>query len=239
MGRAAGALTIGITNTPDSVITQETDLNVVIPFKRVGWPTQSSTTGIAALALLALKWKAELGIQDELLESIRTDLYHLPNVVQQIIDTTGTQMANIADAIHQAPVFLFAGGGPAFGAACFGAAKVKELCPVHAISMPLEEYHHYRTQKPGDPIFLVAPPSPSVQRVKDTLLESRRFQGTSIVILERGSESLAPYADYVVRIPDTNKYLTSIPYAIPLQLFSYHLAMAKFRYNEGYPGLRE
>ena len=239
IGRAAGAFTIGITNTADAVISQETHMNIVIPVKRIGWPTQSSTSGIATLALLALEWAKSLGVKYENYEFILTGLCQLPSIIQEIINTTDEQMANIAEEIHSAPIYLFAGAGPGFGAASFGAAKVKELCPIHAISMPLEEYHHYRTQKPYDPIFLVAPPSPSNQRVTDTLNESSRFQGISIVLIEKGSQAIDSSADYTILVPETNKYLTAIPYSIPLQLFAYHLAKAKFRHNEGYPGITQ
>lgn len=236
--RLAGAFTIGVTNSPDSTITRETDAHLLVAAERRGWPTQSSTSSIAALVHLAARWAGASNLSDrELRQQILTQLFAIPDQIRTILSRTNDSMKELAQRLHSAPVYLFAGGGPALSAASFGAAKVKELCPVHAITMPLEEYHHYRTQKPGDPLFLVAPPGPSTKRALDTLLESTRFGGISITLISDEDTELTAHADYAFRLPSINELLVAIPYSIPLHLFAYHLAAAKFAHNEGYPGL--
>lgn len=236
--RLAGAFTIGVTNSPDSTITRETDAHLLIAAERHGWPTQSSTSSIAALVHLAARWAGTSKLGDpELCQQILSQLFAMPDQLRAILSRTDDSTQELAHRLHSAPIYLFAGAGPALSAASFGAAKVKELCPVHAITLPLEEYHHYRTQKPGDPLFLVAPPGPSTNRALDTLQESRRFGGISIAVISDEDTELAPHADYALRLPPIHQLLVSIPYSIPLHLFAYHLAMAKFAHSEGYPGL--
>src|SRR5512135_1592009 len=74
-------------------------------------------------------------------------------------------------------IYPYSGGGPAYASALFGAAKVKECSPDHAIAIPLEEFHHYNSQKAGDPLFLLAPHGPGVPRALDTLHEGKRWGG--------------------------------------------------------------
>ena len=43
---------------------------------------------------------------------------------------------------------------------------------------------------------------------------------------------LDPYADAVTRLPTVPEVLSALVYTIPVQLFAYHVAMAKFRAAE-------
>ena len=101
--------------------------------------------------------------------------------------------------------------------------------------MPLEEYHHYRAQKPDDPLFLVAPRGQSVRRTLDTVLESKRVGGRTIALVTKGDTTLADQGTELLELPIVHDALVAIPYAAPLHLYSYHLAMSKFRHGEGYP----
>jgi glucosamine--fructose-6-phosphate aminotransferase (isomerizing) len=129
-------------------------------------------------------------------------------------------------------MYLFSGGGPAFGAALFGAAKVKECSPDHAIAIPLEEFHHYNSQKHGEPLFLVAPEGRSVSRARDTALEGRRWGGTIYAVTTEGDHTLDDCTDEIVALPPVPEALAPLVYTVPLQLFAYHVAQAKFRLAE-------
>jgi glucosamine--fructose-6-phosphate aminotransferase (isomerizing) len=238
--KEAGAFTIGVTTSNPSALTTETDGYLHVQAGRGGWPTQSSTASIAALALLAVEL-AQVRDTSSTAERdrVRDALAQLPEQVQQALERTETRMAELGQELRNAPIQLFAGGGPALSAASFGAAKVKELCPTHAIAMPLEEYHHYRAQKPDDPLFLVAPNGQSVRRTLDTVLESKRVGGRTIALVTAGDTTLANQGTELVELPSVYDALVAVPYAAPLHLYSYHLAMSKFRHGEGYPPGRE
>ena len=139
----------------------------------------------------------------------------------------------IAEREAQRSIYLFAAGGPSLAAAMFGAAKVKECSPNHAITIPLEEFHHYNSLKAGDPLFLIAPSGPSVPRARDSALEGRRWGGQVYAIVTGDEDMLDPYADAVTRLPAVPEVLSALVYTIPVQLFAYHVAMAKFHAAEG------
>ena len=126
----------------------------------------------------------------------------------QIAGITATQ-AEIAQLAEQEAdkAVLFAAGGPSYAAALFGAAKVKECSPDHAISIPLEEFHHYNSQKRGDPLFLIAPSGPSVPRARDTAEEGRRWGGTIYAVVTGEESMLDACAHKILRLPSVPEVL--------------------------------
>jgi glucosamine--fructose-6-phosphate aminotransferase (isomerizing) len=116
--------------------------------------------------------------------------------------------------------------------AFFGAAKVKECTPDHAIAIPLEEYHHYHSQKPGDPLFLIAPNGLSVPRARDTAEEGMRYGGKVYAVTARDNATFDHLSTAVIRLPPMIERLSPLVYTVPVQLFAYHLAMTKFRIAE-------
>ncbi len=234
--KEAGAFTIGVTTSKPSALTTETDGHLHAQASRKGWPTQTSTASLAGLVLFAVllaQWRNSSTVSER--GTVLDALAKLPEQVQHALERTDARMAELGEELRNAPIHLFAGAGPALAAASFGAAKVKELCPVHAIAMPLEEYHHYRAQKPDDPLFLVAPQGLSVRRALDTVLESQRVGGRTIALVTEGDRTLADKGSELIELPAVYDGLVAIPYAAPLHLYSYHLAMAKYRHHEGYP----
>ena len=126
--------------------------------------------------------------------------------------------------------------GPNFAAAAFGAAKVRELSPIHAIAMPLEEYHHYRAQKAGDPLFLVAtdrgePRARARHRAGER--EGRRADGRDPVGRDRRDRDRV---EATITVPPVRPALAPLVASIPLHLFAYHFAKARFARGLGYPG---
>jgi glucosamine--fructose-6-phosphate aminotransferase (isomerizing) len=124
-------------------------------------------------------------------------------------------------------MYLFVGGGPSYAAAVVGAAKVKECSPDHALAIQVEEYHHYNSQKAGEPLWLFAPSGPSVRRAVDTGREAHRFGGRLYVVTSVGETAFDEFSD-VLRLPIVPEALSPLLYFVPAQLVGYHLAMAKF-----------
>jgi glucosamine--fructose-6-phosphate aminotransferase (isomerizing) len=114
----------------------------------------------------------------------------------------------------------------------FGAAKIRECSPDHGIAIPLEEYHHYNSQKAGDPLFLIAPHGPGVPRALDTLHEGKRWGGQVYSVVSRQDAGLFERSDLVFKLVEVPESLSAFIYTLPVQLFAYHVAMAKFRLAE-------
>lgn len=233
---ARGALAIGVSNTVDGAVLTRFDGGLLVKATRRGWPTQSSTAAVALLCLLAAeigRRRAPAGAIDP--ENFIADLEALPSAVDTVVGAFDEKAMAAAQRWAPARLMLFTGAGPHFAAAAFGAAKVKELSPIHAIAMPLEEYHHYRSQKAGDPLFLIAPDAASRDRSFDTALVSQHVGGRTIALLGQEDEEISSRVQEAWRLPEVRSELACILYSLPLHLFAYHFAKARFARHLGYP----
>ena len=233
--KTRGAITIGVTNTQGSPITKTFDHAIYVDATRKGWPTQASTAAMAILIQLALLLadKDRINNRNEL-KTLQEDLDAIPMIVSKVIKMADDPIKSLAEEIHKCRFMFFSAGGPSFAAAAFGAAKVKELCPIHAEAIPLEEFHHYRSLKPGDPLFLVAPDQESHERALDTAEVGTYDGGKVFAIIPEGEEAIKAAATWSLALPKVNPLLTAIVYSVPLHLFAYYLSMAKFENNLGY-----
>lgn len=232
IAKAKGAHTLALSNTPGSALMAESDHRLTVHAQRKGWPTQASTAAIALLCQLALDIARTKGSNGERVEALQAALDAIPAQIAEVIASQEPAIAAIAEREAARSVYLYAAGGPSFAAAMFGSAKVKECSPDHAISIPLEEFHHYNSQKAGDPLFLIAPEGPSVPRARDTAQEGRRWGGQIYSLVTGDETRLDDCSDVVLRLPAVPEVLSALVYTIPVQLFAYHVAMAKFRAAE-------
>ena len=231
---ARGSYAIGLSNTLGSPLMEEFPGALHIRATRGGWPTQSSTAAMA-LKLALFASVAEARGQDT--ASLREALDDLPGLVDAVAQALFEPARALAARLARADLVLLAGAGPHYAPAAFGAAKLKELAPIHASAFPLEEYHHYRTQKAGDPMFLLAPDAASHTRAVETAIMSRGCEGLCIALVPEGETEIAEIADVVWHLPPVAWQTAPILYSVPLHLFGYHAAVERDALGLGAPRL--
>lgn len=222
----ARALTVSLTNTADSSLDQESKNTLLLEATRVGWPTQSSTAALALLLRLASLVGLRRGVEGA--SAFATEVDKIPTLVAEVLEHNDLPIAEVAGIEAHRSIYLFSAGGPNWAAAVVGAAKVKETTPNHALEIQVEEYHHYNSQKPGEPLFIFAPSGPSVPRAVDTARDARRYGGQLYVFTTYGERAFDKYANRVFELPDVSEALSPILYVLAAQLIGYHLGMAKF-----------
>lgn len=219
-----GAFVVGVTNTPASPFGSEPDGAIIVHATRGGWPTQASTAAMVALYLLIAEGAPAAHPQAQ---ALRDGVRMLPEVMRATITRFDETMKEIALALSDARNFYFHGGGPSFGTAHFGMAKMKEASQAHSLVLELEEYDHIQSfalQK-GEPVFLVAPAGRSHDRAVEIARKIRRNDGRLIALVSDGDREIAPLAQWPLLLPSMPEYVTPPVYVIPLQLFAYHQAM--------------
>lgn len=231
---ARGAYGIGLSNTLGSPLMEEFPGALHIRATRGGWPTQSSTAAMALKLALAVA-VAEAKGRD--VSALKAALAALPDQVDAVAQAFYEPARALGERLARADFILLAGAGPHFAPAAFGAAKLKELAPIHASAFPLEEYHHYRTQKAGDPMFLVVPDAASHTRALETAIMSRGCEGFCIALVPEGETGIAGVADVAWHLPAVPDAVAPIVYSVPLHLFGYHVAMARDALGLGAPRL--
>ena len=231
VAKMKGAQTLALTNTAGSPLWVEADQRILIHAERRGWPTQSSTAAMATLYQFGLELARRTGKGSET-DSLEKALHATPALIGEALQVHNEAMRNLAEIDAGQPLYLYAGGGPSYASAFFGASKVKECSPAHAIAIPLEEYHHYNSQKAGEPLFLIAPSGSSLPRALDTAREGKRLNGRVYSLVSAGDNTLKDSSDQLFILPPMDERLAPMVYTIPLHLFGYHVAMAKFRLAE-------
>ncbi len=227
VARARGAITLALSNTAGSPLMQLATHGLLIHARRQGWPTQSSTAALAVLCDMAVRAGVLRGVARA--GYLLGELALVPDVMARVLEACESQVAALAEETAARPIYLYAGGGPAYAAALFGATKMKECSPDHAMAIPLEEFHHYNSQKAGDPLFVLAPAGPSVQRARDTAEEGRRWGGRIFAVVNGGETALDHCSDSILRLPELPEVFSVFSFVLPVQLFAYHAALAKFR----------
>ncbi len=235
-GKRRGAMAIGVSNTAGSKILTGYDGGLVVHATRKGWPTQSSTATIGLLIALGIEIGVATGRDVARLESQRDELLSVGTAMDRVAQAFDAVAQAWAERVVGASLVLFAGAGPHFAAAAFGAAKVRELSPIHSMAIPLEEYHHYRSQKWNDPLFLVAPDTASRERALDTALVSDDIGGRTVALLPGPDSEIDARVSASWRMPKMSDALAPLVYSVPIHLFAYHFAEARFARNLGYPG---
>ncbi|WP_165823721.1 SIS domain-containing protein [Metarhizobium album] len=232
IARSLGAKTLALSNTPGSALMTESDRGLMIRAERKGWPTQASTAAIALLAQFAIDWARAANPDDGRVEGLQAAFDAAPDQMAEVTETLEPAIVEIAKREADRGFYLYAAGGPAFASAMFGSAKVKECSPDQGLAIPLEEFHHYNSQKEGDPLFLIAPDGPSIFRARDTAFEGKRWKGRIYSIVTGEQAILDAYSDAVLRLPAVPECLSALVYSVPVQLFAHHVAMEKFRRAE-------
>lgn len=221
-----GSYTVAVTNTVGSTLQTEAGTSLKIEATRVGWPTQSSTAALALLLELAIRVgerRAAVGAP-----ALREAFDAIPDAMAAVLTTIDPVIADIAAREVAARVqnVLFSGAGPNFATAIVGAAKVKECTTLHAVEIQVEEYHHYNSQKAGEPLVLFAPTGPSVSRAVDTARDALRWGGRLYVVTTEGEDAFDDVGGQVITLPPVPEALSPLLYMLPAQLVGYHLGLS-------------
>jgi len=221
---APRATTVALVSTTTSTIARESD--IILPTlagPEIGVAsTKAFTCQLAALACLALKAARSRDLIDErgFTERVQ-DLRALPNLIQGVI-AQENHIAQIAQDIAPASSALFLGRGDMHPIALEGALKLKEISYIHAEGYPAGELKH-------GPIALVDETLPVISLLPgDALLE--KTQSNVEEVMARGGR-VVPIGENArengVTMPAVHGLAAPILYAVPLQLLSYHAALAR------------
>jgi glucosamine--fructose-6-phosphate aminotransferase (isomerizing) len=110
-----------------------------------------------------------------------------------------------------------------------GALKLKELAYISAEGFPAGEIKHgpIALVEEGTPVVVLAPRHALQPKLVNNVQEVRARGARTIVIATDGDEAVTPYADTVIRIPDTKSLLTPLLTIVPMQVLSAEIAMAR------------
>jgi len=124
---------------------------------------------------------------------------------------------------------LFLGRGVHFPIAMEGALKLKEISYIHAEAYAAGELKHGPLALVDSfmPVVVVAPNDTLIEKLKSNLQEVRARGGELFVFADKDTHIEPEDGVNVINLMDHAGALSPILHVVPLQLLSYHVALAK------------
>jgi glucosamine--fructose-6-phosphate aminotransferase (isomerizing) len=231
LARERGCPIVAVTNTVGSALTREAS---AVCFLQAGpevavAATKTFVAQVAVVILLAAELARARGRLDpererELVAALRA----LPAQARRALEL-GPLVRDAAQRYVNSQGFMFVGRGVGYPAALEGALKLKEVSYTHAEGYAAGELKHgpISLLDAEVPLVAVATRSAVYDKLVSNVMEGRARDARVIAVATEGDEEIRRYADDVFAVPATLEALSPILAVIPLQLFAYHMAVAR------------
>jgi glucosamine--fructose-6-phosphate aminotransferase (isomerizing) len=237
IAKERGQRTLAITNHEDSTMAREATLSMPLaagPEKAIP-ATKSFTCQLTALFLLGLFEAARLGkMTENEIGNRLAALEALPGLIAGQLPTWEQQLCQLATIYRPAATFLYLGRGIHYAIAREGALKLKEASYVHAEGYPAGELKHGPNALVSErtPLVVIATCDPSHEASADhyektvqLLRDLQKQKANVLAIVNQGDRQIPALVSHCVEVPAAWEYLLPILEVVPLQLFSYFMAL--------------
>ncbi len=232
LARERGCPIVAVTNTVGSAITREAD---AVLFLQAGpeiavAASKTFVTQVTTLIAIAAAIARARGRMDEASElALGTAMRALPAAAARALEAAAVTAPILARRYVNSRGFMFIGRGYGYPAALEGALKLKEVSYVHAEGYAAGELKHgpISLLDAECPLVAVTTRSSVYEKVISNVMEGRARDARVIAVATDGDPQIERFADDVFWVPDTHEALSPILAVIPLQLFAYHMAIAR------------
>lgn len=200
-----GALTVALTGTPNSAVTQVADRGVVVelPHKERSPGIRTYQASLVGMLLVAMQLGERQGrhAQEET-GRLRQELIALADVVDATTNAIQAVCREVAELIAASPIVVMLGSGPSYGTALYSAAKLVEAAGVFTMGQDLEEWWHVeRFAYPVDmPVFVIAPPGRSHWRAQSVAATARGLGRRVIAVTHKDDTEVTRHAHMVLPV---------------------------------------
>ena len=193
--------------------------------------TKTFTSQLSVLAQLALRLSKKRGkISQDEMDDLEERLEHLPDIVDTIVQTQEEKVKHLAEKYKNARVFFFLGRGISTATAYEGRLKLMEIAYIPSIAFPAGESKHgpISLVEKDFPVVFICPKDDSHKTLIGNIMEMKARGASIIAIVEEGDEEIKALSDDFVEVPKgIPEILSPIPFAVPLQLLAYYMALEK------------
>ena len=191
--------------------------------------TKAFTTQLAGLFLLTLALAQAKGrLSDAEEQRHLKAMRHLPAALQAVL-ALEPQIMSWADDFAKRENALFLGRGLHYPIALEGALKLKEITYIHAEAYAAGELKHgpLALVTSEMPVVTVAPNDALLEKLKSNMHEVRARGGVLYVLADADTHIESSEGLHVIRMPEHYGELSPLLHVVPLQLLSYHTALAR------------
>ena len=229
--KARGAKVLGIVNVVGSYIAREADSVMYTwagPEIAVA-STKAYSAQLIALYLLAMKFARVKGtISEEEYQQLVFDLRRLPEQIELLLGNK-TRIQRFANRYVAAKSVFFIGRGLDYTLSMEGSLKLKEITYMHSEAYAAGELKHGPISLIEDGTLVMASLTQE-DLYKKTISNIREVKSRGAFVLAlttAGHDDIEDTADYVLYIPQTNRYFTNSLAIIPFQMFAYYVSIGK------------
>jgi glucosamine--fructose-6-phosphate aminotransferase (isomerizing) len=228
IAKAAGAPVLAIVNAAGSSLTREADAVVLL---QAGTEISvAATKSYTSQALVSLLVTLDLARRTGALAGAdgrawAEELLRVPVMASAALDASDA-LPSIAAKYFGASGFMFVSRGAGIATALEGALKLKEISYIHAEGIAAGEMKHGPISLLGadHPVVAVVLNSPVLPKLVSNLMESRARSAPVIAILS-GVDDWSSFATDAIVIPAARPEIAALIATIPLQRFSYEMAL--------------
>lgn len=226
-----GVKTLGIVNVVGSSIAREADS---VMYTWAGSEIAVATTKaysaqLVAEYLLAMKFAQVRGmVTEEEIEGMLRDLQRLPEQIEMLLNNK-EKIQRFANRYIAAKDVFFVGRGIDYAISMEGSLKLKEISYIHSEAYAAGELKHGTISliEDGTLVAAVVTQEDLYKKTISNIVELKSRGAFVLAVTNTGHTEIEKSADYVIYIPQTNKYFTNSLAIIPLQLFGYYVAVGK------------
>ena len=229
--RERGAKVLGIVNVVGSSIAREAD-NVMYTWagpEIAVATTKAYSCQLIALYLLAMKFAQVRGtVTDVELAQYMEDLKRIPDQVEMLLNNKN-RIQKFANRYLAARDVFFIGRGIDYAISLEGSLKLKEISYIHSEAYAAGELKHGTISliEEGTLVAAVLTQEKLYKKMISNMVEVRTRGAFVLAVTNEGNDEVKRAADYVIYIPETNRYFTNSLAIIPLQLFGYYISVGK------------
>mgnify|MGYP003291966410 CR=1 FL=1 len=226
-----GSHTVGVTNVVGSAVGREADQVIYTyagPEIAVA-STKAYTTQILVMLMFGIYLGNLNGRLDSVLsEDLVKGLLEVPELIHRQVEDVD-QIKVFARKYGSSEDAFFLGRGLDYAVALEGALKLKEISYIHAEAYAAGELKHGTLALivQGVPVIVLATQEDIYDKTVSNIQEVKAREASVIAIGFEGDTELGKYADHVIYIPRTGKYLAPLLSVLPLQLLAYYAALTR------------
>tara|TARA_B110000858_G_scaffold8923_1_gene9446 strand:+ start:454 stop:2280 length:1827 start_codon:yes stop_codon:yes gene_type:complete len=192
--------------------------------------TKSFTCQLAVLACVVISYARLCGKIDDIKEeSLCNALLEAPGAMVNVL-SHDDKIKKMALKIAEARDVIYLGRGLEYPIAMEGALKLKEISYIHAEGYAAGEMKHGPIALIDHkvPIIVIAPTNKLYEKTVSNMHEVIARNGQVYFFTDqKGLNKDGESAIETIALPDMDEFVTPILYALPVQLLSYHVAVAK------------
>ena len=191
--------------------------------------TKGYSTQVALMYLLAMKFGQARGhLSAEEVKKLTAELELVPGYIEKLL-TMDEELKELAKVhAHANDVFVI-GRGIDYAVALEGSLKLKEISYIHSEAYAAGELKHGTISliEEGTLVVAIATQDPLYEKLVSNVKEVKARGAYVVAIAKEGNTEIAEVADKVIYIPQINDKFTASLNVIPMQIFSYYVAIER------------